>query len=180
MHTFLVADPAMVAPDPQAVAQRFTELAGSAEAIEAYRRRRPGGDLRDLLADLMTDHTFLFPQLGLADRLVQAGRRVFLYQFDAAPPASPWRACHCIELPFVFGTRGAWDASMLAGLDDGMYAGISTAMMAAWVSFSRSGQPVIPDVPWPVYLPDRRMTMRFGPIIGCVGDLAGVGWRRAG
>src|SRR6202012_4162624 len=101
MHAFLVADPAMATPDEAAGAGRFATLAGRADAIEAYRRRRPGGDLRDLLADLVTDHGFLFPQQGLADRLVQAGQRVFLYQFDWAAPASPWRACHCIELPFV-------------------------------------------------------------------------------
>jgi para-nitrobenzyl esterase len=175
MHAFLVADPAMVTPDSDSVAQRFTELAGS---IEAYRRRRPGGDLRDVLADLMTDHTFLFPQLGLADRLVQAGRRVFLYQFDAAPPASPWRACHCIELPFVFGTRTAWDAPMLAGLDDAEYLGISAAMMAGWSSFSRNGTPLIPDTSWPEYESDHRTTMRFGPILGPVGDLAGASARQ--
>jgi para-nitrobenzyl esterase len=177
MHAFLVADPAMADPDPEAVAQRFAELAGSAGVIEAYRRRRPGGDLRDVLADLMTDHTFLFPQLGLADRLVQAGRRVFLYQFDWAAPASPWRACHCIELPFVFGTRSAWDAPMLSGVDDGTFAGISAAMMSAWASFSRAGQPAIPNTSWPEYEPDHRITMCFGPILGPVGDLAGESWR---
>ena len=43
-------------------------------AIEAYRRRRPGGDLRDLLADLGTHSRFLFPQLALAVQLARAMR----------------------------------------------------------------------------------------------------------
>ncbi len=179
MHAFYVADPAMASPDPVAVAERFAALAGSSGAIEAYRRRRPGGDLRDLLADLGTDSRFLFPQLALAVRLARAGRRVFLYQFDWAAPASPWRACHCIELPFVFGTRAAWDAPMLAGIDEAQYAGISHAMMAAWTAFSRTGEPDIPDVSWPQYEQSQRMTMRFGEIVGAVGDLAGASLRAA-
>jgi para-nitrobenzyl esterase len=179
MHAFLVADPSMATPDPEATAERFATLAGSADAIEAYRRRRPGADRRDLLADLMTDHTFLFPQLGLADRLAQAGRHVFLYQFDWAPPASPWRACHCIELPFTFGTRAAWDAPMLAGLTDAEYAGLSSTMMTAWTQFARTRTPTVPDMPWPAYDPDRRITLCFGPITAPIGDPAGATWRLA-
>jgi para-nitrobenzyl esterase len=174
MHAFLVADPSMAAPDPAAVAGHFAALGGD---IEAYRRRRPGGDLRDLLADLVTDHRFLFPVLGVAERIARAGRNSFVYQFDWAPAGSVWRACHCIELPFVFGTRGAWDAPMLAGMDDGEYAGISESMMAAWTSFARGGAPMVPGLAWPGYENGQRWTMRFGGITGVVGDLAGVAVR---
>ena len=174
IHAFFVADPAMAQPDPAAVAERF---AAEGASIEAYRRRRPGGDLRDVLADMTTDRRFLFPQLRLAEKLAAAGRNVFNYQFDWAGPRSPWRACHCIDLPFSFGTRPAWDAPMLAGLEDAEYAALSGAMMAGWTSFARDGRPEIPDAPWPVYEADQRMTMRFGPILGAVGDLAGARWR---
>jgi para-nitrobenzyl esterase len=177
MHAFLVADPQMTAPDPAAVAERFATLAGSADAIEAYRRRRPGGDLRDLLADLVTDHRFLFPVLGVTERLAQAGRNAFLYQFDWSPADSPWQACHCIELPFVFGTGPSWDAPMLSGIGDGEYAGIAASMMAAWTSFARTGRPEIQDLPWPAYDCGQRRTMRFGRIMGSIGDLAEAGRR---
>jgi para-nitrobenzyl esterase len=159
------------------VAERFVTLAGSAGAIEAYRRRRPGGNVRDLLADLVTDHRFLFPVLGVAERIAAAGRNAFLYQFDWSPSGSPWQACHCIELPFVFGTRAAWDAPMLAGMNEAEYARISKTMGEAWCGFARTGKPMIADVPWPGYEAANRRTMRFGPIMGVVGDLAGVGWR---
>ncbi len=177
MHAFFGADPAMALPDPEAVAERFSTLAGAADAIEAYRRRRPGGSLRDLLADLVTDHRFLFPLLGLAERIARTGWRAHVYEFDWSPPHSPWQACHCIELPFVFGTLAAWDAPMLAGMDAAEYAGLSAAMMAAWTRFARTGDPAGPDLPWPGYDADRRQTMRFGRLVGIVGDLAGVGWR---
>ncbi|WP_158922271.1 carboxylesterase/lipase family protein [Acidisphaera sp. S103] len=177
MHAFLVADPSMTRPDEVAVAERFTTLAGSADTIQAYRRRRPGGDTRDLLADLVTDHRFLFPALDVAERIERAGRKVFVYQFDWSPAGSPWQACHCIELPFVFGTRTAWDAPMLAGTNDAEYAGISDSMMAAWNTFARTGAPAIPDLPWPPYEAGQRQTMRFGRISGVVGDLASVSRR---
>jgi para-nitrobenzyl esterase len=177
MHAFLVADPAMATPDEAAVAERFGTLAGSAEAIQAYRRRRPGGDTRDLLADLVTDYRFLFPALGVAEKIARAGRNAFVYQFDWSPAGSPWQACHCIELPFVFGTRTAWDAPMLAGMNAVEYAGISDSMMSAWSSFARTGTPAIPDLPWPPYEAVRRQTMRFGRITGTVGDLASVSRR---
>jgi para-nitrobenzyl esterase len=172
MHAFLVADPQMATPDPAAVMERFTTLAGSPEAIEAYRRRRPGGDMRDLLADLVTDYRFLFPLLGVADRLAQTGQNPFLYQFDWSPGNSPWRACHCIELPFLFGIRTAWDAPMLTGINEAEYAGISKTMMAAWTSFARTGKPEIPDLTWPPYETTQRQTMHFGQITEVTGDLA--------
>lgn len=165
MHAFFVADPAMATPDPDAVAERFASLAGSADAVASYRRRRPGGTIRDLLGDLVTEHRFRGPALDLAERLVQAGRRVFLYQFDWSPADSPWQACHCIELPFMFGTGPAWDAPMLAGMDGGEYAGLSATMMAAWAGFARGGNPALADLPWPSAAPGRQPMMHFGHIV---------------
>jgi para-nitrobenzyl esterase len=172
MHAFLVADPQMATPDPAAVAERFATLAGSPEAIEAYRRRRPGGTPRDLLADLITDHRFLFPVLAVTERLAKAGLNPFQYQFDWSPAGSPWQACHCIELPFVFGNKAVWDAPMLANTNETEYAGISNSMMTAWTSFARTGKPTIPNLPWPSYETSHRKTMRFGPITGTIGDPA--------
>ena len=178
MHAFFVPDPAMADPDPQEVAAKFVELTGSVDAIEAYRRRRPGGSLRDLLSDLMADDRFHHPILHLSEQLAAAGCAVFLYRFDWAPPGSAWGACHCIELPFVFGTRAAWNAPMLAGGDPAQMDALSATTMAAWTRFARTGNPSLPDLPWPAYEPAARCTMRFGPATGCVGDLAGYGLRR--
>ena len=174
MNAFFVADPAMADPNPAAVAERFGALAGSAEAIETYRLHRPGGTTRDLLGDLITDHRFLLPSLDLALRVTAKGGRSFVYQFDWGAPGSPWKACHCVELPFVFGTRASWDAPMLKGLDPGEYAGLSATMMAAWCAFARSGDPSLPGLAWPPYTIEGRQTMRYGAIVGVVGDLAGT------
>ena len=172
MHAFFAPDPAMAEPDPAQVATRFEALAGSADAIEHYRARRPGGTLTDLLGDLVTDHVFLFPSLQFAEAVNARGRRAFVYQFDWSAPANPFRACHCIELPFVFGNDGAWDdAGMLKGADPAQIAALSATMRGAIAAFACIGDP---GLRWSPYSPPDRMTMIFGPLVGMQGDPAGA------
>ena len=176
MLAFFVADPNMANPDPAAVATYFTTLTGTADSMKSYRKRRPGADLRDLLGDLITDHRFIFPAIGLCERLHAANRAAFLYEFSWAPAASPWRACHCIELPFVFGNRAAWDAPMLAGMREQAFQGLSQTMMTAWTDFARDGKP---GLGWTQYDPEHRRIMRFGATIGLDGDFSAVRRRDA-
>jgi para-nitrobenzyl esterase len=179
MNAFFVANPAMRDPDPAAVAARFEALTGRADGIDAYRRHRPGGTLRDLFGDLMTDHRFLLPTLELAQRVMANGGTAFLYQFDWSGPDSPWKACHCIELPFTFGTLPAWNAPMLLGLDRATYQALSGTMMEAWCAFARKGDPSLSDLAWPTYGPGRE-TMCFGSLVGVMGDPGGAAWKLSG
>jgi para-nitrobenzyl esterase len=180
MHAFFAADPAMAPPDPAAVAERFATLAGSAESIERYRARRPGGSEADLLGDLVTDHMFLFPSLALADAATDRGRSVWVYQFDWSAPCNKFKACHCIDLPFVFGNPASWSqAAMLEGGDPGEIASLSATIRAACTAFARSGDPSCPGLPWPRYRPADRLTMRYGELVGVAGDPAGFAWRTA-
>ena len=180
MHAFFAPDPAMAAPDPAAVAERFATLAGSAGAIDRYRARRPGSSVAELLGDLVTDHMFLFPSLALADSARERGRGVWVFQFDWAAPGNKFKACHCIDLPFVFGNQAAWpQAAMLEGGDPGEIAALSTTIRAAFTVFARSGDPSSPGLPWPRYRPADRLTMRFGSLVGVAGDPAGFAWRAA-
>jgi para-nitrobenzyl esterase len=176
-NAFLVYDPAMQDPDPAQVTERFAALGGDANAIEQYRRRRPGVGLRALLSDLLTDHRFLLASLQFAEAATNAGARAWVYQFDWSPSESPLGACHCIELPFVFGNLDAWPgAAMLDGADPAMVAALSATIQAAWLAFVKTGDPTS-GVLWPPYLPAGRQTMQFGAVVGPVGDLAGLAWR---
>jgi para-nitrobenzyl esterase len=164
-------------PKPELVAERFAALSGDARAIDAYRRRHPGASVPELVSALVTDHTFLFPAIRLAEAATRAGARIWLYQFDWAPPATPLKACHCIELPFVFGNLPAWTgAPMMAGTDLEAFAALSAGMQRAWTGFVHGRDPA-PGMPWPSYEPARRQTFCFGTVIGPVGDPAGVAWR---
>jgi para-nitrobenzyl esterase len=174
VHAFFAADPAMENPPPDAMAARF----GDAAALARYRARRPGASAMDLLADLGTDETFLQPAMRLAEAIATRGGNAHAYLFDWAPPASRFRACHCIELPFVFGTFAAWrDAPMLAGGDAAQMADLSAAMRRAWIAFAQTGDPAHDALPaWPRHDADRRPTMRFGARIGVAGDPACIGF----
>jgi para-nitrobenzyl esterase len=175
MHAFFAPDPAMKNPDPRAVADRFTELAGDAAALDAYRVRRSGASVMDALADLVTDHMFLFPSLALAEAIADSGGRPFVYEFDWAPPGNRFKACHCIELPFVFGVFPAYaTAEMLAGGDSAPMQALSSTIRAAWSSFARDGKPVAGALPWSAYDTHARTTMLFGTVCGQVGDPACV------
>ena len=178
MHAFFAPDPGMNPPDAEKLAARFAELAGDAEAIELYRRRRPGGSTRDLLGDLITDHFFLLPSLAFADAARAAGAEAFVYQFDWAAPGNAFRACHCIELPFLFGNSSAWsDAVMLKGGDANEIAALSAILRMAFANFAAGGDPSAVGLPWPDYAAPGRRTMLFGAITGPVGDPAGVAFR---
>lgn len=69
----------------------------------------------------------------------KAGGRAGTYRFDWAPPGAPFGACHCIELPYLFGTAGAWsDAPMLGPrrmVDDAL----GERLRSVWTGFARGG-----------------------------------------
>lgn len=175
MHAFFAGNPAMANPDWSAAAQRFAALAKRADAMERYRARRPGGTLMDWLADVVGDHTFLWPTMRLASALAEAGVAVQAFQFDWAPQASRFRACHCIELPFVFGSFAQWPgAGMLDGGDAAEMDGLSATIRAAWCAFVRSGDAATAALPWPRYDTARRLTMVLDACCEVVGDPAGL------
>ncbi|GAA5063316.1 carboxylesterase/lipase family protein [Nocardia callitridis] len=89
-------------------------------------------------ARAVTEEMFTAPTHQLA-RLVGEKQQPWLYRFDWAPAESPLGACHCLELPFVFGNAAAWrDAPMLAGRHP---TDLTTRVMRAWGGFVRDGSP---------------------------------------
>lgn len=126
---------------------------------------------------LATRRVFAAPALALADQAARSDAgstptgevphreattavRTFSYRFDWGAPASGLGACHCIELPFLFGTRGAWeDAPMLRGADwDADVEPLGAVVRAAWLRFVRTGDPSGDDLPWPAHTPGRGPT----------------------
>jgi len=162
VHAFFAADPALLDPPHDAVVRRF----GGEAKLERYRARRPGGSVMDLLADLATDETFLRPAMRLAEAVARRGGAAYAYVFDWSAPGSRFHACHCVDLPFVFGTFDAWaGAPMLAGGDATQMAELSAAMRRAWIAFVHG------DEPWPQHDVQQKRVMRFGPRVGMMGWL---------
>ena len=166
VHAFFAANPAMESPPADAVAARFAPAGG----IEPFRARRPGASVMDLLSDLGTQDTFAHPSMRLAAAMT--GAAVHAYQFDWAPQGSRFKAAHCIELPFVFGTLPAWPgAGMLEGGEPAVMGALSAVLRAHWGAFVRDGNAALP---WPAYEPGQRMTMVYGDLCGPMGNPMGL------
>lgn len=175
IHAFFASNPAMANPDWTASAQRFAALAKRPDGMERYKARRPGGNLMDWLADLVSDHTFLWPTMRLADALAEAGVATQAYRFDWTPQGNKFRACHCIELPFVFGNFAQWpEAGMLMGGEAAEMDGLSANIRAAWTAFVRTGDAGRAELPWPRYDAARRRTMLLDAVCAVAGDPAGL------
>jgi para-nitrobenzyl esterase len=81
-----------------------------------------------------------------ADATTQ-GRAAWCYRFDHRPNPT-FGACHCIELPFVFGTLAASaDAPMLRGLQPQEARRLTDELQSHWLAFVRDRRPGW--APWP-------------------------------
>jgi para-nitrobenzyl esterase len=141
---------------------------------ERLKARRPAATATQLFSDYSTEQVFLDGSVQWAINAADAGRRTYLYQFDWPSPDRKLESCHCLDLPFVFGTREAFaDAPMLKDADNSDIDALSTVMRASWIAFTRSGDPNHPRLPnWPRFDPGRRATMHFDNVCAAVGEAA--------
>ena len=168
MHGFFAADDAMRSLDGARLADLVTAATGDVSTIEPYRRRRPQGRPMDWFADLLTDRRFLRPSWLLAARIAKRGGKAWSYRFDWSPPSSPFMACHCIEIPFMFGNWATqWpDAAMLAGGDANEMEVLSRRMRRCWINFVRAGDPTHEAIPpWPAHQVGTNKFMSFDATI---------------
>ncbi|MGA8115654.1 MAG: carboxylesterase family protein, partial [Actinocatenispora sp.] len=107
---------------------------------DEYARLGPGSPA-SVGAALLGECDFVRPQRRLAAARAATGSPVYAYRFDWRPPESVFGACHCLELPFVFGNPEAWrDAPMLPH-GGRMPTALVDTVQGAWISFVRSGSP---------------------------------------
>jgi para-nitrobenzyl esterase len=155
-----------------AAASGHDVLVGStADEIETFLRISPAlwrmrrtpvlGAMTAAGGALVTRRVFGAPAERFADDSARAGARTYSYRFAWRAPASRVGACHCIELPFVFGAREAWEgAPMLAGADwDADVEPLGAAVRGAWLRFARTGNPWTDALPWPPHSPG------YGPTV---------------
>jgi para-nitrobenzyl esterase len=131
--------------------RRFGE--GANDALLRARAQRVPGTPLSLLGDLMTETVFAQPSRELAAARSDRGRPTFVYRFDWQSPTPGVQACHCIELPFLFGNLDRWAAApMLAGADKGEVEDLSRLFQGAIAAFAKRGTPDGPGLPaWPAY-----------------------------
>ncbi|MBZ9798446.1 carboxylesterase/lipase family protein [Mesorhizobium sp. ES1-4] len=111
---------------------------------------------RTILGDFHTDAIF-GKSLEIASVQSRLGRKAYGYSFDWQSPKSAFGACHCIDLPFLFGNIDTWKAApMLAGADEQEVADLSQRFRGAIAAFAANGDPNGPGLPrWPAFGPNR-------------------------
>lgn len=168
MQVFRGLDPRLAELTPDNLPKMAEGLFGASWSarIEQARRTRPGATAVQLMTDAYTDQFVQgIRQLALA---VAAGNgNAWLFRFDWSAPGSGFGACHCIDLPFVFGTFDAFKgAPMLAGGDETTMAALSGVMRRMIGRFLRSGSPAGPDVPkWRSFSRSQPGLMVFNSLI---------------
>lgn len=171
MRAFYAGNPALSQVSEEQVRQSFAASLGerAADALDHYRSLRPGPLGTATLCDLYGDLVFRLGALRFAQARQARGDAVFVYQFDWASTA--FGACHCFELPFIFGNLADWrGAPMMQGIDEAVFEQRSRSVQDAWLAFIRHGKPG-----WPGYdATARRATMRFADDGGVVDDPAGA------
>lgn len=81
------------------------------------------------------------PTDQLADLLADAGAGVYRYRVGSLHPANPFGACHCIELPLLFGDGEAWkNAPMVSPLTAGEITAIGARTREHWGQFVSTGE----------------------------------------
>jgi para-nitrobenzyl esterase len=135
--------------------------------LEVYRASRTARGLpstnRALLGAIQSDLRFRIPSVRYAEAYRARNPNTFMYLFTYESPAmrGALRACHALEIPFVFGTLDAPFQDKFAGKGPAVEA-LSEQMMDAWLGFARRSQPSHPRLgDWIPYDTSRRATMVF-------------------
>lgn len=154
-------------PDAEDAPDRWTEAcdlvggfaASPAQALRALAAARPQATPRELASALMTEALFRSPTLRLLSAHARGSGRSYGYELAWRSSALGGRlgACHCLELPAVFGTCGAEGLTGDSGLlGDGYPDGLASEIHAAWVRFVHYGDPG-----WAPYAAGIRRWRRF-------------------
>ena len=124
----------------------------AADASADYRAARPGDADAVLFEVMMSDALFRMPTTWTAEAHARAGGRTWLYDFAWRGPTLG--ACHCVEVPFVFGNGDNRFAALFLGSPPPTdFPALSAQVRTAWTSFAATGDPG-----WPRFDPADRRT----------------------
>ncbi len=123
--------------DDEALAGMTQRMGMPSAVVELYRRNRPDDTAGDVLCALMTDAFFRRGALAVAE--ARGGTQTWLYEFAWPGATHDMRACHALEIGFVFDNLAVPGAAAL--LSDNPPQALADAMHAAWIAFAHDGTP---------------------------------------
>ena len=157
-------DPAWHTDDPNRLVALFEQTWGPITAAEHahYVAGRAGPALFDGLMQLGTMRAFQFPVQRLAAAQAhEAPTWVYRFDWESTAFGGRLKACHAMELPFVFNTWAVPGTELLTGSSPDR-ARLADQMHQAWIAFAQHGDPNTPELPpWPPYDAGERPTMLF-------------------
>jgi para-nitrobenzyl esterase len=129
--------------------------------VAIYGHNRPGATPHDLLIAITSD-IHRNGSIRIAERKIAGGPApVYMYLLTWESPAlnGMLKACHVLEVPFVF--NNVEPAIGLIGDGPERFT-LARAMSGAWAAFARCGDPSHDGIPrWPAYTTEKRATMIF-------------------
>lgn len=100
----------------------------------------PGRAVARLLGAVVTRRVFSRPAIKLARGWKSNGGAAATFRVDWSPRGAPLGACHCIELPLLFGSPECWaDAPMLGHEPNPIDAELAHKTRSYWAAFAHNG-----------------------------------------
>lgn len=128
---------------------------GAEKALAKAKSRRAPAHPGAILADLRADEAFNDQSAEFAAAQARHGAYSYMYQFDWQSLRAGLGACHCLDLPFLFGNFETWvgaGAASVAGADLAELQDLSGIFQNALMTFARTGSPEGEGLPaWPRY-----------------------------
>jgi para-nitrobenzyl esterase len=133
------------------------------EVIAMYRKDDPNYTASEVFFRATTDSRDWRPALVEIERRAaqpKGAAPTYSYQLDWGSPTQPqMRACHSLDLPFLFDNVAISNA--LTGTGPEAYK-LAEQMSSAYIAFAHTGNPNTPALPhWPAYDLAHRSTMTF-------------------
>ncbi len=144
----------------------------AAQAVEVYRKNRPGAKPVDIYCAIESDRIFRIPAIRLVEAQSRRQKATYLYLFTWASPMmnGALKSCHALEIPFLFGNTDSGFGKLFTGGGEGTKP-LSKAIQSTWHAFAKTGRPDNPAIPaWPAYDTGRRPTLELGEQIRVLDD----------
>ncbi|MEQ0559058.1 carboxylesterase family protein [Amycolatopsis sp. NEAU-NG30] len=129
-----IEPPFQLVADGDLVAADLVEAAPPGSALISWTRE----ELRTFVPDAPQEAIEKTNGFFFDDKLA-AKLDAFAYRFDWQAPGNRFGACHCLDIPFLFGTHDVWNAPMLEGAPKGLEN--ETGLREVWAAFLHGKRP---------------------------------------
>jgi para-nitrobenzyl esterase len=143
--------------------------ADSARVWSAYRAADPQATAANLLARISSDRGVRANTRTVIERKAALGKApgfLYLLRWPAPLMNGRYGSVHGTDVPLIFHNPDLWPLTATAR--DGPT--MADRMAGCFIAFAKTGNPSIPELPWPAYNPNSKPTMVFDTRSGAQND----------